>query len=88
MSLVFSETMGNMLRSAQMLCGSFESEDMTEVEKEERRLMNDAREAEVLKEVTEEAFNVEMFDTWIKMLVSKMVLEELVDETGALLAGK
>lgn len=41
--------MGNMLKSAQMLCGSFEVDDMTEVEKEERQLMNDMRLAEMIK---------------------------------------
>lgn len=40
MSIILSEAMGNMLKSAQMLCGSFENDDMTEVEKEERHLMN------------------------------------------------
>jgi hypothetical protein len=40
MSVILSEAMGNMLKSAQMICGSFEVEDMTEAEKEERHLMN------------------------------------------------
>ncbi len=45
--------MGNMLKSAQLLCGSFESEDMTEVEKEERQVMNDMRLGEMVKEFRE-----------------------------------
>ncbi len=79
MSVILSEAMGNMLKSAQLLCGSFESEDMTEVEKEERQVMNDMRLGEMVKEFRQEEFDCRSCEMWIEMLIGKMVFEEMVE---------
>ena len=75
MSEILSKTMMAMMTSAQMLCGSFVAEDMTEVEKEERAVMNQMRLQEMIKEWCGEwADRVDSCEMWIKMIVGNMVV--------------
>ena len=81
LSIILGETMTTMLKSAQMLCGSFVSDDMTEVEKQERIVMNQMRFQEMIKDWCEEGLaGVVSCEMWVKMVVGKMVVQEVVRE--------